>query len=283
MITGSVAVLSDGIDSGQDVFASAVAFGSVRFAMRPPDFAHPYGHGRAETLAAMFQSFLIAGGGVFIAYRAISRLLEPPQSIGVSLGLATMALTALVNLAVVQYVGRVARQTDSPAISSDARHLWTNVVQAVAIFAGLAVVALTGDVTFDALIALGLAGYLFWTAGRILWDSLHDILDASLDEDDVSFVHDVILKHRDEIAGFHRLRTRRSGQRPYIDVHVVQPGSMTVAEAAKICDSIEEEICARWPDAIVTIQTEPADGRFLGPMQSTESRGLEGERPRSRL
>jgi cation diffusion facilitator family transporter len=283
LMTHSVAVLSDGVDSGQDVFASAVAFASVRFGMRPPDFAHPYGHGRAETLAAMFQSMLITGGAFFIAYRGIIRLLNPPGHIDVGLGLATMVLTGVVNLAVVRYVGFAARTTGSPAIASDARHLWTNVVQAVAIAVGLALVQLSGKVAFDAATALALAAYLFWTAGRIFWDSLHDVLDASLDEEDVAFIQAAILRHRDEIAGFHRLRTRRSGQRPYVDVHVVQPSAMTVADAAAVCDRIEAEICVRWPEAIVTIQTEPADGRFLGPMQSPESGGLEGERPRSRL
>jgi cation diffusion facilitator family transporter len=282
MITGSVAVLSDGIDSGQDVFASAVAFASVRFALRPPDVSHPYGHGRAETLAAMFQSFLITGGAVYIAFRAVQRLTDPPGHIDANVGLLAMLVTAVVNLAVVRYVGRVARVTDSPAIASDARHLWTNVVQAVALLAGLGLVVVTGDVVFDALAALLLAAYLFWTAGHILLTSLHDVLDASLDAEDVSFIQDAIMKHRDEIAGYHRLRTRRSGQRPYIDVHVIQPPSMTVARAAEIVDKIEADICCRWPDAIVTIQTEPADGRFLGPMQSPESRGLEGEAPASR-
>jgi len=119
ILTGSVAVLSDGVDSGQDVFASAITFLSVRYAMRPPDYGHPYGHGRAETLAAMVQSLLIAGGGVYIVFRAVLRLADPPDEIGVSLGLVAMAITAVVNLAAVQYVGRVARLTNSPAIMSE--------------------------------------------------------------------------------------------------------------------------------------------------------------------
>ncbi len=283
MITGSVAVLSDGVDSGQDVFASALAFISVRYAMRPPDLAHPYGHGRAETIAAVVQSFLIAAGGAYIAVRGGLRLVDPPDEIGLDLGLAAMAVTALVNIAVVQYVGHVARVTNSPAIMSDARHLWTNVVQALAILGGLSLVALTGEVFFDAIAALALAVYILWTAGHILWASLHDILDSSLSDDDLRFIEQALMKHQAEIAGYHRLRTRRSGQKPYIDIHVVQPPAMTVAEADRVADMIEADIRERWPGAIVTIQTEPADGRFLGPMQSTDSRGLEGERPSPRL
>jgi cation diffusion facilitator family transporter len=227
----------------------------------------------------MVQSLLIAGGGAYIVVRAALRLADPPDDIGVNLGLVAMTITAVANFAVVQYVGRVARLTNSPAIMSDARHLWTNVVQALAILAGLGLVAATGEIAFDALIALGLALYLFWTAGHILSTSLHDVLDASLSDDDLRFIQQAILRHRDEIAGYHRLRTRRSGQRPYVDVHVIQPAAMTVARASEIADRIEAEIHSRWPGAIVTIQTEPADGRFLGPMESPESRGLEGERP----
>jgi cation diffusion facilitator family transporter len=280
IMTGSVAVLSDGIDSAQDVVASGIAFVSVRFAMRPPDLSHPYGHGRAETLAAMAQSFLIAVGGAYITYRAAVRIADPPDSIGIDVGLAAMAITAVVNLAILRYSRHAARETGSPAIESDARHIATNIVQAVVIGAGLGIVAITGEVLFDPIMALGLALYLFWTAGHILWDSLHDILDVSLAEEDVRFVEETMLRHCDRISGYHRLRTRRSGQRPYIDVHIIVPPEMTVAEAHDISDSIEADIVARWSDACVTIQTEPADGRFLGPMESPDSRGREGEMPR---
>jgi cation diffusion facilitator family transporter len=277
IVTGSVAVLSDGIDSAQDVIASGIAFVSVRFAMRPPDLSHPYGHGRAETLAAMFQSFLIALGGVYITYRALTRIAEPPESIGVDLGAAAMVITTVINIAVLRYSRYAARATRSPAIESDAMHIATNIVQSVVILAGLGLVAATGEVLFDPIVALGLAVYLFWTAVHILWDSLHDILDVSLAEEDLRFVEQAILRHCDRISGYHRLRTRRSGQRPYIDVHIITPPEMTVAEAHDIADSIEADICARWADACVTIQAEPADGRFLGPMESPESRGREGE------
>ncbi len=280
-MTGSVAVLSDGIDSAQDMVASAIAFASVQYGRRPPDMAHPYGHGRAETVAAMIQSLLIAGGGAYIVFRGVSRLLNPPDEIGTNLGLVAMAISAAANLVVVQYVGSVARRTGSPAIASDARHLWTNVVQAVAVIFGLGLVAATGSVLFDPVVAIALAAYLFWTAGGILWASLGDILDASLTEEEVRYVEEAILAHRDEIAGYHRLRTRRSGQHRYIEFHLIQSPDMTVAEAQAICDKVKANILNRWPTAVVTIQTEPADGRFLGPMQEAESRGREGEGPQA--
>ena len=278
LITGSVAVFSDGIDSAQDVVAASIALASVRFGARPPDLSHPYGHGRAETVAAGTQSLLIAGGGALILYRAVDRLVSPPDSIGTSLGLVAMVIAAAVNFLVVQYAGRVARVTGSPAIASDVRHLWTNIVQAGAVLLGLALVAATGEVAFDAIVALALGLYLAWTAASILRFAVGDVLDTSLTEEEVRFVEEAILAERDEIAGYHRLRTRRSGQSRHVDFHLILPPTLTVAEAHVITDRIEQRIRARWPEAVITIHSEPADGRFRGPLDvGAPSRGREGE------
>ena len=278
VITGSVAVLSDGVDSAQDALAAAIALVSVRFGSRPPDLSHPYGHGRAETVAATLQALFIAVGGAFIIFRAVDRLIDPPSSIGTSLGLVAMAITAGVNLVVGRYATRVARITGSPAIASDARHLWTNVVQAAAVLLGLALVALTGELAFDAIAALALGVYLGWTATAILLAAVGDVLDKSLSEEEVHFVEEAILAERGEIAGYHRLRTRRSGQRRNVDFHLILPPALTVAEAHVITDRIEGRIQSRWPGSAVTIHIEPSDGRFRGPMDvRAPSRGREGE------
>src|SRR5262245_50703868 len=109
LITGSVAVLSDGIDSAQDVVAAGIVFVSVRIGATPADESHPYGHGRAETVAATAQALLIAGGGVFILFRSGQRFLDPPNDIGAGLGLAVMCVAALVNFGVGLYARRVAQ------------------------------------------------------------------------------------------------------------------------------------------------------------------------------
>jgi cation diffusion facilitator family transporter len=259
LITGSVAVLSDGIDSAQDVIASAIAFISVRIGAQPADAGHPYGHGRAETMAAGAQALLIGGGGVFILFRSSQRLIDPPDDIGTDLGLAAMLAAAAVNFAVVQYVGRVARQTGSPAIASDARHLWTNIIQAGAVVLGLGLVALTDEVAFDSIVAFALGLYLLWTARSILWSALGDVMDASLTGEEVEQVREAILAEGEAIQGFHELRTRRSGQSRHIDFHLALPASMTIAEAHVIADRIAERITSRWPGSVVTVHTDPQD------------------------
>ncbi|HLF79200.1 MAG TPA: cation diffusion facilitator family transporter [Dehalococcoidia bacterium] len=277
LLSGSVAVLSDGLDSAQDCVAAGIAFVSVSIGRRPPDLEHPYGHGRAETIAATLQALMIAGGGLYIIYRSVDRFVDPPRDIGTTSGFAVMLLAAGVNLGVAHYSRRVADLTGSPAIASDARHLLTNVVQAVGVLLGLLLVAATGEVRFDAAVAFCLGVYLLWIAGSIAWTSLADVLDSSLRADEIALIEQSIVAEGEQIEGFHRLRTRRSGQSRYVDLHLILNPELTVAEAHDITERIEARIHTRWPNAAVTIHTEPADGRFLGPMQESGNHGREGE------
>lgn len=278
ILSGSVAVLSDGIDSAQDMVAAAISFASVSIARRPPDIGHPYGHGRTETLAAAAQAVLIGGGGVYIIFRAIDRFISPPDHIHTEIGILIMLITLVANLGVARYAGGVARLTHSPAIESEARHSMSNVVQAGGVLAGLVLVNLTGRIFFDPLVALGIAVYLLWTALRILWSVVRDTLDVSLPEGEIGLIEKAILSEGKAIAGYHRLRTRRSGQQPQIDFHLILPGGMALEEAHTIADRIEARIREHWPTAAILIHSEPDDGRFLGPGQSeVASHGREGE------
>jgi cation diffusion facilitator family transporter len=265
--TGSIAILSDALDSAEDTVASSFAFITVRLSARPADVEHPYGHGKAESLAAGGQALLIGGGGVFIMYQAVHRLVVGQADIVLGPGLVTMLATALVNLGVVLFVSRVARATGSLALTSETRHLRTNIAQAVAVTAGLAMVGLTGRNLFDPLVALILAVYIFWTALRIFQSALVEIMDVTLPARELDTIEDSILRFRPQIAGYHHLRTRRSGHERYIDLHLVVDPRKSVEEVHDICDRIEEEVSGRLPGAVVTIHVEPADGRYLGPRE----------------
>jgi cation diffusion facilitator family transporter len=255
IMAGSVAVLSDGIDSGQDLVAASIALVSVRYGARPADETHPYGHGRIETMAATIQALLIGGGGLFIVASAVYRLVEPPDEVGYDIGIVAMLIAAAANVALVQYTSRVARQTNSPAIASEARHLWTNVVQAGAVVLGLVLVAVTGEVAFDAIVALALGVYLLRTAGQILWSAAGDVLDKRLTDEEIEAIGDAIMA--EGVDSYHQLRTRRSGQTRHIDVHVTLPGEMTVEASHAVTDRIEARIEALWPGSIVIAHVEP--------------------------
>ena len=258
MISGSVAVLSDAIDHTEDLIAISITFASVRLSTQPPDEGHPYGHGGAETIAASLQGTLIGIGGALIAWRSLHRLFNPPSHIHEDIALAAMLVAAVANFALVQYTGRVAKTTGSPAIAAEAKHLWTNVVQAVTIFVGLGLVAITGNVVFDSLVALGLAGFLFWTAGHIFWSAGSDILSASLPPEEVKELQRAILDDHDAVS-IHELRTRRAGQSRLVDFHLALPGSMRLDQSHAITERIQASIQQLWPGTIVTIHVDPAE------------------------
>jgi cation diffusion facilitator family transporter len=257
LLSGSVAVLSDAIDNTEDLIAISITFVSVRLSLQPPDRGHPYGHGGAETIAAALQGLLIGIGGALIVWRSVHRLINPPDHIHVDIALGSMLIAAAANFALVQYTGRVAKTTGSPAISAEAKHLWTNVVQAAMIFAGLGLVAVTGNVVFDSLVALALAGFLFWTAAHIFWSAGGDILSASLPDREIEDLRRAVLEDLDAIS-LHDLRTRRVGQNRLVEFHMALPGSMSLEDAHAVADRIEAEIERLWPGTFVTIHAEPA-------------------------
>ena len=267
ILTGSIAVLSDGIDSAEDAVASVFAFASIRLASQPADEEHPYGHGKAESIAAAAQALLIAGGGGFIMFSAVRRLIDREMEIDTGPGLIALAVTAVVNVAVVLYVSRAARLTGSVALKADTRHLWTNVAQAGAVILALSLVVLTGDTIFDPAVALLLAAYLFWTAGRVFSGALAEIMDVRLPDEEEQLIERCLNERRESgVRGYHHLRTRKAGRQRYVDFHLLVDPEQTVAAAHDLCDALEEAICGHLPGAVVTIHPEPDDGRYRGPI-----------------
>jgi cation diffusion facilitator family transporter len=263
ILSGSIAVLSDAVDSAEDVVASTFVFFSIQLASRPADEEHPYGHGKAESLAAAGQALLIAGGAGYIIVRALLRLIDGDAEIDTTPGLIALTVTAAVNVGVVLYVGRAARLTGSVALKADTRHLWTNVAQAIGVVIALALVALTGSTVFDPLMALLLAVYLLWTASQVFIAALDEIMDVRLPAEEKQVV-EACLREHGEIRGYHKLRTRKAGRQRYIEVDVMVDPQQTVARAHEVCEELEATICARLPGAVVTIHLEPDDGRYRG-------------------
>jgi cation diffusion facilitator family transporter len=259
LITGSIAVLSDGLDSAEDAIASTFALWSVRMSAKPADEEHPYGHGKAEGIAAAGQALLIISGAGFIIFQAVRRLIVGQAEIGVGLGLGAMGVTALVNLGVLLYVARAAKQTESVALMAATRHLWTNIAQAAAVIIALVLVGATGRREFDPIVALLLAGYLIFAAWGIILGAAQQIMDVRLPPDEEEIIQESILRYRGEVSGFHELRTRRSGRQRYVELHLTVDPKRSVEDVHAVCDRIEQDIETRLPGAEVTIHVEPDD------------------------
>ncbi len=254
---GSIAVLGDGVDSAEDVLASGLAFLSVRLALQPADESHPYGHGKAESLAAMSQATLIAGGAVFIAVTAIRRLVTGDVEIHVGPSLVAMGAAVAVNLGVAAYSFRAAKVSGSVAIAADARHLLTNVVQAMAVMVGLALVGVTGSHFWDPAVALALSAYLLWIAVSIARAALRELIDTSLPPETMAALEACLAHEGHEFRGFHELRTRKSGRETYIDLHVLVDPAITVDEAHRLIEDLERDVQALIPGAVLMAHIDP--------------------------
>jgi len=269
LITGSIAVLSDAVDSAEDIGASSFDLWSVRLSAKPADIEHPYGHGKAEGVAAAAEAILIGAGGLFIFYQALRRLVAGEAEIDVGLGIIAMTITAAVNLGVALYVSRAAKATGSIALAAGTRHLLTNLAQAAAVIIALVLVGLTGKREFDAAIALVLSGFLVFSAVRIGIGASYQIMDVRLPQSEEDLILETILRYSEDVRGFHKLRTRRSGRQRYVELHLIVDAGKSVREMHAICDRIEKEIIEALPGAEVTIHVEPDDGRFRQPRQLT--------------
>lgn len=280
LMFGSVAVLGDGVDSGEDVLASGLAFFTVRLALQPADLSHPYGHGKAESLAALSQAALIASGAAFIAVAAIRRLVADDAEIVVIPSLLTMMVTGGVNVAVMAYAFRAARLSGSVAIASDARHLMTNVVQAAAVAAGLILVGVTGEHLFDPIVALLLAAYLAWIAYKILRVALSELIDTALPAEEVALLETCLAHEAHGVRGFHALRSRKSGREKYIEMHVLVDPALSVSEAHLRVEEIERDIRSLIPGAIVSIHVDPDEP---GIMDRGHAEGIAHAPPETRI
>ncbi len=264
VFTGSVSILSEAVHSASDLVASVVAFIAIHRSVTPPDESHNYGHGRFENLAGVVEGLVLLGVGGWIIYGAVDKILNGTELELLSLGIVVMALSALVNLFVSQWLLRVARETDSRALEAEGYNLRTDVWGATGVALGLVAALATGWTVLDPIIA-GLIGFvILWTALRLISGSTRVLLDESLPEEELKVIERVIeseIRSEQAIRGFHKLRARKSGPQRHIDFHLQLKAETTLGEAHKISDGVEERIRRNLPNSDVLIHLE--DDRSL--------------------
>lgn len=255
LVTGSISVLAEGIQSTVDILASMMIYASLRAAERPPDKSHPYGHGKFENLASAVQMLLILGSTAFILYQAYRRLLNPRMP-DVEWGMAAMALAIVVDLTVSSHLQRVARQTESLALEAEAQHLRSDIYASAGVLLGLVAVRLTGWAPLDPIIAGLLTVVVIVTAIRLMGASLRPLLDQSLPAAEVAKIRRT-LDADARILGYHKLRTRRAGTQRHVDVHIMLEDSLTLSEAHAIGEEMERALQKTLPNLDAVVHVEP--------------------------
>ncbi|MDJ0893741.1 MAG: cation diffusion facilitator family transporter [Alphaproteobacteria bacterium] len=257
LLTDSVAMLSTLVDSLLDVCASLINLFAVRHALQPADQEHRFGHGKAEALAGLGQSAFIAGSAVFLLLAASQRLITPQPLENTAIGIAVMAFSILLTLALVIFQRSVIRRTGSVAIRADSLHYVGDLLTSGAVILAFVLASNLGWAMADPLMGAAIAVYILYNAWQIARSSLDILMDRELPDEDRRRIHDLAVAHP-EVVDMHDLRTRSAGQQIFIQLHLEMEPTLSLMQAHEIADSVETEIRQAFPDAEVLIHQDPA-------------------------
>jgi cation diffusion facilitator family transporter len=260
LLTMSTAILAEAVHSAVDLLAALIAHFSVRKAAEPADISHPYGHGKFDTLSGMIEGLLIFAAAGYIIYEAFRKIIVGAELERLGLGFGVMVFSALLNSVVSAMLYTAARKTGSEAVEADALHLSTDVITSAGVAGGLVLIWITGATVLDPIAALIVAALIIKAAWGITRRSVGGLLDESLPKSEVETIERIIRNKHQLFAGFHELRTRRSGGKRHADLHLVTCPDMTVAQAHEVADGLESEIAGAFPEADVVVHVEPCDG-----------------------
>ena len=256
-LTRSAALYSDALETTVNVAASVIALVALRFAARPADANHPYGHTKAEFFAAVIEGVLIVVAALSIFQHAVQTFLVPVPLAALPLGLTLNAVATVVNAFWSWYLLRAGRQLRSPALAADGMHLRSDVVTSVGVLAGVGLVALSGVRVLDPLLAAATGVYVLWSGMVMIFHSVGGLMDAAPEPAVVQRIRDVVAANAQGAIEAHDLRTRHAGRQTFLEFHLVVPGTMTVADSHAICDRIEAALKAEMGHLVTTIHVEP--------------------------
>ncbi len=257
VLTGSVAMFASLVDSSLDLLASGLNLLAVRHALTPADREHRFGHGKAEAIAGLGQAAFIAGSSAFLLFQSIERIVEPhavPQSV---LAVVVMLISIAFTLALVTFQRFVIGRTRSLAIGADSLHYVGDLAMNAGVIVALVLAGWLGWTIADPLIGLAIAGVIGWGAVKILRASYDELMDREFADADRERIKDIVKLHS-AVISLHDLRTRHSGHRGFIQLHLELAPEIALVDAHRISDEVEDAIRLAFPDAEVFIHQDPA-------------------------
>ena len=242
LLTGSVGLLSDALESLVNLAGAIMALVVLNIAAQPPDEEHTYGHSKAEYFSSGVEGALILLAAASIAFAAVQRLLNPRPLEAIGMGLAVSVIASMINLGVAIVLARAAKQHSSPALEANSQHLLTDVWTSVGVLVAVGLVALSGIGWLDPIIAIAVAVNITLAGGRILRRSALGLMDTALPAADLAALKSILDKYDKDGVKYHALRTRQSGPRRFVSLHVLVPGLWTVQRGHRLLERLEGEI-----------------------------------------
>ncbi len=263
-VTGSVALLSDGLESTVNVVAAFIAYFVIRYAQKPADDDHQFGHHKAEYISAVVEGVLIVVAALLIVKEAWGGLFEPRLPDAPVLGLAINAFAGGLNAVWATILIRVGRKHASPALTADGHHIMSDVVTSIGVLIGLVLAIVTGYAILDPLLAILVAINILIQGSKVILHSLGGLMDKAVEPEEDEAIKKAIAENSAGVLNVHDLKTRRAGAAAFIDFHVVVPASMSVGAAHEICDRLEDAIRGVIPGATLAIHVEPESEQAHG-------------------
>jgi cation diffusion facilitator family transporter len=258
-LTGSVGLLSDAAESVVNLIAAIIALWALTLAARPPDDRHAFGYTKAEYFSSGVEGFLIIAAACGIVFAAWQRWRNPQPLTDAWTGVAVSALASAINGGMAVVLLRAARRLHSITLRADGYHLLTDVWTSAGVIVGIALVALTGWLRLDPIIAMAVAVNIVWTGWRLVRETGTGLLDAGLPEEERRLVADALAPFEQSGVLFHALRTRVAGTRRFVSMHVLVPGGWTVQRGHDLCEEIEAAVRNALPQTTVFTHLEPRE------------------------
>ncbi len=256
-LTGSVALMSDAMESIVNVATAIAALIAIRIAARPADRDHPYGHHKAEFFSAVLEGVMIIVAALLILREAWHGFLAPKMLDAPLEGLLVNGFASVLNAGWCWVLITRGRKLRSPALVADGHHLLSDVISSGGVVIGVALAVITGWAVLDPALAALVAVNILWSGWKVMTSSLSGLMDEAVDSDTLESIRTIISDKATGAIEAHDLRTRHAGPRTFIDFHLVVDGQTTVEHAHDICDRIEQALKKQLPDAMITIHVEP--------------------------
>ncbi|RMH05231.1 MAG: cation transporter [Planctomycetota bacterium] len=259
LATGSSGVLGSTLDSGLDLLASLIVLWAVLHAERPADADHPWGHGKAEGLAALFQSLLIFTSGAGLALQVVRRMLHGDAVVERHwAGMAVMLLSTAVTIWWVRRLRAAAREAGSPALEADSAHYATDVLLNLGVIAGLAASTLFGGEAWpDLVVGLGIAAVILNSAREVFLAGIENLMDRGLEPEQEAALLRVVAEYAPQVRGFHELRARRSGAETFLELHLDLDRDLSFIAAHDLSEEVGLAIEAALPRCRATVHADP--------------------------
>jgi ferrous-iron efflux pump FieF len=255
--TDSLALGSAAVDSLMDLAISGVNYLVLLRSTRPPDEDHAYGHGKFESIAALFQGLILVAAAVLLGLAGIDRLRSGEVPRQTYIGIAILAVSLLASLAIARVLEKAAEETESPALKADSLHYRTDFWVNGAAVAALLVVAWTGWAPADPMVAVAVSLIVLRSAGTLVWEAVGDLSDRVLPDEEIRRIHEIVESFSPEVTGMHDLKTRRSGGQRFVEFHLEIPRTASFEEAhdrtVQVLRAVEKEL----PRSKVFVHSDP--------------------------